>query len=179
VADLVVGTRHSAAHHFFGVLGAGEQAALQFLERWRQDEDRNQVFERVLRQLLGTLPVDVEQNVLAGLQGIKHRATRRAVGIAEYGRMFQELTGIDHGVELRLIDEHVVLAVDLARPHGAGRRRDRHGEIVMVLEKRARDRRLAGARRRRQHQHQAAPEYLGCGHVRASLDIRQFNIRRF
>src|SRR3546814_6815165 len=51
--------------------------------------------------------------------------------------------------------EEVVPALDLARPHRPGRDRNRHDQVLVPLQKLARNRGLPRPGRRRQHQHQA------------------------
>ena len=60
-------------------------------------------------------------------------------------------------LEARAVDEMIVAAVDLARPLRARRHRDRQLDARIGCEELARQRGLAGARRRRQHQHEPAP----------------------
>ena len=62
---------------------------------------------------------------LAGGQRRLDRRARRAVAMAEDGRMLQELAPVHHRVEALLRDEMIVLALDLAwrarpRRHGDG-----------------------------------------------------------
>ena len=71
-------------------------------------------------ELLRALPVDVEQDVAALAQRVLHRLLGRAVAIAEDMRPFDELAVGDHPVELGVVDEMIVDAVDLARAASAG-----------------------------------------------------------
>ena len=91
----------------------------QFLGGGRQDEDRDQVVARRLLQLLGALPVDVEQDVAPVGQRRLHRRARRAVEVVEDARVLQQLAVRHHGVVPGTVDEAVVDA-RRARPD-AGR----------------------------------------------------------
>src|SRR3546814_5673791 len=53
---------------------------------------------RRLAELLGALPVDVEQHVAAALQRLLHRPARRAVVVAEHHRVFQQLAAGDRAI---------------------------------------------------------------------------------
>src|ERR1700722_844656 len=99
--------------------------ALQFLNGWRQDEHADKVVARLLPQLLSSLPINIKQNIAAGLQRFDHRTTRRSVTVAEYFRPFQQLAFFDHGIEAGAIDKMVIAAADLARPFRSGGDRDR------------------------------------------------------
>jgi type II secretory pathway predicted ATPase ExeA len=55
------------------------------------------------------------------------------------------------------VDELVVAAIHLARPDFARGHRHRQRHALVLLEQAARQRGLAGARGRRQHQHQPTP----------------------
>src|SRR5438552_1025559 len=55
---------HAARHLFLAVLGSGAQTTLEFAGRWRQDEDADQIFGRPLSELLGPLPIDVEEHIV-------------------------------------------------------------------------------------------------------------------
>jgi hypothetical protein len=84
------------------------------------------------------------------------RLARRAVAIAVHLRPFEQGIGVAHALEIAHLDEVVVDAVDLAaaaRPRGDA---DRQLEARIRFQQIACDRRFAGARGGRQHQHQAA-----------------------
>ena len=51
-------------------------------------------------QLLGALPVDVEQHVMALLQRLHHGALGRAVEIAEHLGIFQQVATVAQAAEL-------------------------------------------------------------------------------
>ena len=83
------------AHHRFGILGAPPQPSLQLGHRRRQDEHADHVGAR-LAQLLGALPVDVEQDVAARGERLLDRRARRAVAMAVDLGVLQQLAGFDH-----------------------------------------------------------------------------------
>ena len=98
---------------------------------------------------------------------------RRAIVVARTPRPTRAARRLAHALERRLVDEMVVAAVDLAGPRLARRHRDRHARSPARLRSRRRgERRLAGARGRRQHQQQAAPgdAWARC-RMRRSLDV--------
>jgi hypothetical protein len=107
-------------------------------------------------ELLGALPVDVEEHVAPFAQGCLDGAPRRAIGVAVDRGVLEQFARLDHGAELLVGDEMVVVPIHLRRPPRPRRHRDRHGEFRLLAHHRPRDRGLAGARRRGHDQHQAA-----------------------
>ena len=91
------------------------------------------------------------------LEGLLDRLPRCSVKVAEYFGEFQQLASLHHLIELLAVDEMVVPSVDLARTPCPRRHRNRQRNIAFFGQQHARQRGLAGARRRRQHQHHAAP----------------------
>ena len=157
MAEFVGGARHTAGDDLVAILGPGMQPAPELFDRGRENEDADDVVTGVLHQLLSALPVDVEQHVAARRERGLDLCLGCSVVVAEDHRMLEKRVREDHLGKPRLIDEHVVTAIDLARPRRPRGDRDRHLEIVLALEEPARERRLAGARGRGQDQHQAAP----------------------
>ena len=129
VADLVRSLRHALGDGRGGILCPPDQPVAQLLSRGRQDEDPHQVLAHRSTQLLGALPVDVEEHVAARLQGLRHRPLRRAVEIAENLCIFQKLAAVAEPGELLLADEVIILAVHLARPRRPRRDGHRHGDV--------------------------------------------------
>ena len=144
-----------------GSCGAAPQAPLELGHRRRQDEHADHVVARGRAQLLGALPVDVEQHVAAAGQRLLDSRARRAVGMAVDLGVLQQLAALDHRAVGGAVDELIVDAVDLARPLRPGGHRDRQRELRLELQHPARDRGLAGARGRGHDQHQAAPPLSG------------------
>src|SRR3546814_17271127 len=70
--------------------------------------------------------------------------------------MLQQLAARNHRGEALLPDEEVVLALRLARARRPRGRRDRQQKVVVAVQQAARDRRLAGAGGRGEHQHETA-----------------------
>ena len=84
------------------------------------------------------------------------RHARRAVAVAKNFGPFQQLALFHHRIEAGGIDEMIIAAVDFAaalRPRGD---RDREFDLRSALQQHPRQRGLARAGRRRQHEHQAA-----------------------
>src|SRR5438552_14855795 len=115
MAHLVAGLGHAGADHPLVVLGAGVQPPRQFAARRRQDENADQIGGRVFAQLLGALPIDVEQHVAALLERLLYRLSRRAIEVAEYLGILQELTILPQLVEAIAVDEMVMPSVDSTR----------------------------------------------------------------
>ena len=120
VAHFVGGFGHAAVDFGGVVLGAREEAALEFVPGGREDEDADEIVARFFRQLLGALPVDIEQNIAALGEGFFDGQARGSVIIAENLGMFEQLVAVDEEVEFGRVDEAVVFAIDLARAGGAG-----------------------------------------------------------
>src|SRR3546814_5057499 len=68
MTDFVGGLGHAFGYGRSGILSACMKALFQVARGWRQDEHAYQIVADLLSQLLGTLPVDVEQNILSGRQ---------------------------------------------------------------------------------------------------------------
>ena len=96
MAHFVGGLGHAGPDHLVGILRAACAGALQLGGRRRQDEDADDIGRRLLAQLLGALPVDVEQHVPARRQRRFDRRARRAVAIVEHVGPFQQFAGVDH-----------------------------------------------------------------------------------
>src|SRR5258707_11585678 len=84
-------------------------------------------------ELSCALPVDVEQDVATVTQRRLHRSLWGAVAISENMRPFDEVSGRDHAVEFRLVDEMVIDIVGLAGAFGPRRRRYRHRDLAVSL----------------------------------------------
>ena len=91
-------------------------------------EHAHEVIFHHLRQLLGALPINIEQHILARLQGLLHRLSGCSVKIAENFGIFQKLTRIAQLDELLLGDEVIIAPVLLTRPLGAGGDGDGHAD---------------------------------------------------
>ena len=98
------------------VLGAAVEALFQRVQGRRQDEDANHVGPHCLGKLLAPLPVDVEDDVAAGVQRALHRVAGGAVPVAEHLGALEEFPALPQTREGGLVDEVVVAAVDLVRP---------------------------------------------------------------
>ena len=82
-------------------------------------------------KLLGALPIDVEQNIPTRRQRFLDRRARRAVEIAEHGRMFQQFPPIRHQAEFFLFYEKIIETFYFARAFRPRGRRDRHAQIIV------------------------------------------------
>src|SRR5215469_9628138 len=92
--------------------------------------------------------------------------------MAEYGRVFEQLTPRGHAVELCLVDEMIVATVDLARTARSGCYRNRERQGRVALQQPPGHCRLAGTGRRGQHQQKAAA--ADCSSGAASLTHSRF-----
>ena len=77
--------------------------------------------------------------------------------MAEDVRPFEELAVGDEPVELGIVDEMIVLAVDLAGPLRAGGGGDRKADAVVAFQDHAGDGRFPGSARARQDEEKPAP----------------------
>ena len=119
MAHLVGRLRHAAGDLLLAVLRTGAQATLELAGGGRQDEDADQILRRPFGKLLGSLPIDVEQDILAIGQCGLDRCPRRAVVVVENAGMLEEFAPIDHAAKRCRVEELVVDAVLLAGPLGA------------------------------------------------------------
>src|SRR5437762_4439701 len=156
VAHFFGGFRHARGDGGGAVLGAGAQARFERGHVGRQDKHGHEIARHGFGELLGSLPIDVGDDVAAGGDRLVDRAARRAVAMTKDGGMLEELAGLDHRIEARLVDKAVIGAVGLAGAGGARRHRHRQGQVRVALDKAMRDRRLAGTRGRGQHQQKTA-----------------------
>jgi len=135
---------------------ARAHAPLQLLDRRRQDEDADAVgVDRA--HLLRSLPVDLQDQVLAPRQGVRDHLLRGAIAVAVHLGALEELATSLHREELGVGDEVVIDAVlfagaRLARGVGDGKLQARVG-----LHQRLDERGLARARRRRDHEQAPFP----------------------
>ncbi|MND26823.1 hypothetical protein D3C80_172800 [compost metagenome] len=143
--DFGTGIEEPGLDDLFGVFGAAMQARLKFGHGRRQDEDRNDVRLHLVLQLLGALPVDVEQHIATGGHGIFHRPARRAVEIAVNFRPFQQRIAITQTLEIALGNEMVVDTVNLALAARARRNADGQADILVLVEQVAGNRGFARA----------------------------------
>jgi hypothetical protein len=131
MADLTGGARHAVGDHGFGIGAAHTKPTLELGHRGRQQEQRHEVLTHRGGELLSALPVDVEQDVAAFAQRILHRGLGRSIAMAEDRRPFDEFAGVDHPVELGVVDEMIVDPIGFARALGARRCRNRHRHVAV------------------------------------------------
>ena len=146
MADLLRRAAHPEVDHLLAVGAAIVEASFQLGHRRRQDEDPHEIGAEGIFELLGALPVDVEQDVAAVLERFLDRLLRAAVAMIEDIGPFGEFVVGDQPVELRVVDEMIIDPVDLARAHRPGGGADRHGDRRIDLHQLAADRRFARAR---------------------------------
>ena len=99
-------------------------------------------------------------------QRVLHGRLGGSVAVAEHRRPFDELAGGDEPVELGVVDEMIIHILGFAGPLGTRGRGHRHGDVAVGLEQHARDRRLAGTRRRGEDDQETAAvprEVIGWG----------------
>ena len=158
MAHLVGSLRHPVLHDLFGVLCPAAQARFEFPGAWRQNEYAYQIgAERpIVGDLLGALPIDIEQNVAAVGERFFDGSPGRAIEMAEDIGMFQKLARRNHLPEFVLADKKVVVAVGFRRAFGPGCRRDGERKRGIAFQQLTGDRRLARPGWRRQDKHQAA-----------------------
>ena len=123
----------------------------------------NKLDLRVMQGSVAAARQRIEQHVATLLQRVHHRALRRAIEIAEHLGIFQQVATVAQATELLMGDEVIVLAIHLAGPRRARGDRDRHCDVGIGSKQPARQRGLAGARRRRHHEQQATAGNDGHG----------------
>src|SRR3954470_22028330 len=133
------------------ILAALFQALFERFERRRQDENLDRVM-KLLLHLLRALPVDFEQHVMAAFHLLLDPHARGAVVVPVHFRAFEKLAGIMTLHEIVDGGEVIVLAVLLLWTRRARRGRDRQTDRSVAGEQRIHERRLAGARRRDDHE---------------------------
>src|SRR5262245_57815841 len=160
VGQLFAGALQAAAQHLLRLGAAVAQARLEHAERGRLDEDAHRVGQPNL-QLLGSLHLDLEDQVEALARRLVHRGAARAVEVLLVDRVLEERAVLDHRAEARLVDEEVVDPVPLARARRARGVRDREAHLRVGVEHAAHDRALAHAGGARHHEGYAAPRAHG------------------
>ena len=138
---------HALLDDLVAVLAAVVQALAQSFLGRREDEDRLGLRHQPAH-LLGTLPVDFQNQVEALGQGLLQPALRGTVEVAEHFGMFEELVALQTLEKILAADEVVVHAVDLARAHGASRVRNRHPHLRLCVDQGLDQAGLAGPGRR-------------------------------
>src|SRR6476646_3883030 len=126
-----------------GLGAAADEPAHQLLPARRLQEDEQRLGHGPA-DLPGALQVDLEQGRPPGVQGFLDGPARRAVlGAPVHHRPLQELPRRAHPLELGVVDEVVVDALDLTGPRVAGGRRHRQPHLREVLTDVCRDGPLA------------------------------------
>src|SRR5260370_7222569 len=115
VRQLLARVLHAALDDVLGILPAGAHAPLQLLDRRRQDEDADRAGIE-LAHLLGPLPVDFEDPVVAALQRIEDQLLRSAVAVAVHLGALEKLAPAAHAEERRVADETAPAPVLLPLP---------------------------------------------------------------
>ena len=127
------------------VLGAAAtQPALELLGAGWLDEHEHGVGVD-LADVEAALDVDLEHDGAAGADEPVGLAAQRAVAVAVDPRPLEKLSLLDEAVELRVVEEVVGGAVNLARSRGARRRRDRQAQAGAPLAEKRDERSLADA----------------------------------
>src|SRR5882672_1584639 len=105
VAHLIGGLGHAGVDDVVGILGAGAQARFKIRNRRRQHKNADEIVAALLAQLLGALPVDVEQHITPHRQRALDRCPRRAIAAPEHLGPFHKVAARHHSVEALFIDE--------------------------------------------------------------------------
>src|SRR5690606_35222142 len=150
---------------FGAVLSAAFQAAAQLLDRRRGDEHQHRIGE-LAPHLHGALPVDLQDDVLAGGHPLLDPGPGGGIEVVVHLRPFEEVARVAPADEFVAVEELVVHAVHLARAGRARRAGHRKPEVGQLAEEGAHQRGLAGARGRGDHEQAAG---LGSGAHRGCL----------
>src|SRR5215470_6701929 len=122
VTDFGLRRRESARDDIGAVLTAVHEAGLEHFERWGADKNAHHVRHQ-LAHLLRTLPVDFEQHVAPGIELLLDPRSPSTVAVTVDLGVLQELSSLQHALELRQRHEVVMLAIDFARAGRTGRMR--------------------------------------------------------
>lgn len=124
VGNFVGGFLHSVLNDRFIVLLTGAEAPFQFFLRGRKNKNSYKVIDQFLFELLGSLPIDVKNNVLGICKGLFNRLEGGSVIITKNFCVFKQLVIVNHRGELLFADKMVIFAVYFPRAGGAGGYRD-------------------------------------------------------
>src|ERR1700694_689821 len=127
------------------------QALLERGARRRQDEYAGAVGHRAA-YLAGTLPVDLQQHVVAGRKLVAHLRGTGTVVVVEYLRVLEESVLPDQLLELPRRDEMVFAPLDLSRTRLAGGVRHRYRQTRPRGEQAAHQAGFSSPRRRRNNE---------------------------
>ncbi len=133
MTHLADGFAHTAFDDLVAVLTPIGQALAQRLLSRRQNEDRACAGHQ-FANLLGALPVDLQNQVMTFVQRLLQTALRGPVHIAEDFSLFEKIAVLDHAHEFGAIDEVVVHAVHFARTHGPGGVGHRHADLRLSVD---------------------------------------------
>lgn len=146
VAHFGGGLLHAAFDDVPVVLPAVVQALAQGGGAGRQDEHGAGIRCQTA-YLLGTLPVDLENQVVALGQGLSYPGVRGTVIVAEDFGMFKKLAAADHGLEVVYAGEVVVDAIGFTRTGGAGGMGNGYADKWQVIQQGLDQTGFAGTRR--------------------------------
>ena len=87
---------------------------------------------RFCMHLHRALHLDLEDNIIAGLQLFVHRSLQRAVVVINVLRVLEERIGGDLRLKVLFREEIILYAVLFARTRRTGRRRDREEQLLVL-----------------------------------------------
>jgi hypothetical protein len=151
---LLLGSSEAALERLGIVLPPLEEPAPLLLPRRSLHEHEHRI-RILLAHRERTLDVNLEKDVVTGLQVLVDRHPRRAFQVAIHVEPLEEPTLVTDPLELAPVEVQIVLAVGLARAARARGRRDREPQARLELEELANDRPLADPGRAREDQQDA------------------------
>ncbi len=122
----------------------------------RQNEYADQIIAGLFLELLGTLPVNVEEHITTRFESLINRRRRRAVRVVKNHRVLEKGIGPAQRFKAIGTDKVIVTPIDFGRSSWPGGRRDAHHQIAVACDQASRQGCLARPGRRGQHQHQTA-----------------------
>src|SRR3546814_15426874 len=113
--DLVVRLLHARGDHFVAVLAAGTQAPFEFVDRRRQDENANRLRPFAL-DLARALPIDVEDDIVAGVEQRARFGKPGAIATTETFGLFEEISARNLLGKTGPVDEGILTPIQPPRP---------------------------------------------------------------
>src|SRR5690606_38594470 len=124
MADFLAGGCETTRNDLGTILGTSMEPLSERGCRGREHEYAHEVGGCRGCKLLRTLPIDVEEHIATGAQGIHHLPPRRTIKVAVHVRPLEQIASFLEPLESRSVDEMIVLPIDFAGPRLAGRHRN-------------------------------------------------------
>src|SRR5882672_4648184 len=144
MGDFAAGGQQSAIDYLGRILAALMQALSKRIDRWREDENPDGMSKGEF-YLPRTLPVDLQQDVMAFPHALFYPQTRSRVEVAMYLGTLDEFAARAPGLEVRDRDKVLLAPVLVSGACRAGGVGNRQGDVTFLCQQRVDESRLAGA----------------------------------